>query len=257
MSEFRKPEVLGEQYNPEEEQSFRQGMCTIVKSLEDLPPNIKERIPDLEESEYGYVIKKYNDIKDFDPNYSEQDSILFGEDDIPLSTKNPKEYNLVDQAEILRRRQEELRRYFGDLEDVITQSYFFVAKDEKNEFFVYELQKRLPDYETLKKFYVGLFEEPPSDLDNFSSEQKVTLAVQVRKLIKILEKLLEEKEDFIFSKFIPDFHAGNIAIGDDGNMHLFDTNYWAFQDSGEGGTRGKVRGSIKALKKLVDILEEK
>lgn len=242
---FTRPNFFGERFVPELDSSFVEGSITTVRSLKDLPPNVLEKIPDIEEVKSGYVVKQYN--KDFDPNFSKHDLVLF--ERTRLSSDNYAEFTLIDKATILKKRQDELCRYFEEkgAEHVIVNSHFFIARDEDSEFYLYEIQEKIPDY-------VSLENHDSIDLETFDSATRQHFLSEVEKLEQILSALLSETNDPTFKTFVPDFHPQNIAITNEGEIRIFDTNYWGFQWSSF--VPAKVEKSVQILRKLKERLKQ-
>jgi len=159
---FDVPSFLTKDYPPREFDST-EGVVTTVRALSDLPPWVLERIPELKKNEGSeddeYVIKQYN--KEGDPdfftpgNFSVMDRMLFDPSNYPKSL-NPKEkgkVSVVDKANILKARQEHLRRYFGESgRKFLLDSFFVPSANKDSNVSVYEIQKKLPSHILLIDF---------------------------------------------------------------------------------------------------------
>ena len=235
MDKFNPPNFLGEGFQPKHEEMFFEGSVTSVRDLPELPPNILEKIPQLEKSATGYVVKQYNKA---DANFSKQDSVLVGS----VDTKS-----LVGQQLVLKARQAALSHYLGEeLPDIIVPSEFFVARNDSDDFAVYEIQPRLPEYQTLDTIQAAFIKK-------LNPRQREKLIATGRILLSNLRKLLTEENDPVFKVFVPDLNSTNIAITNTGDIKIFDTNYFGFRLSPS--IPRKVEFAAKSLELLIAGME--
>lgn len=234
MSEdFRQPTVFGAGYKGEARVS--NGRVVEVASLDEIPYQLREKIPALAEAcADGYIVKRYRSRKEQVPegpsflaledlsdegdiSYFEEASAQTGKP-FPLSTHERAKLTIVDQLVLLKERQDQLRAYFSDtLPDTVLQSEFLIAPDEKQEFYLYEIQEKIPehvDLETISEEQIG----------RLSQEVKSHLRVRLEALREKLKALAKEKQHPYYKFFIPDLNATNIAITTQGEVKIYDTN---------------------------------
>lgn len=243
--------MLGHEYKPNNE-NFDRGAITVVDSLDELPPNIIERIPDLEDAENGYVIKEYN-RRWTTPSFTMRDHLLFKKESLfskedPLKIKKAAtDPSLVQQSAILEKRESELRRYFDNfgLDGLVLKTHRFIARNEDGEFSLYEIQKRLP--EGFLHLAAAAYK---INLDDMTLENIRKLESNVGKLHRALSSLLDEKKDPTFKHFVPDLNSENIGITKDGDIFLYDTNAMKYRKADNDHFAGNVRNSIIELEAL-------
>jgi hypothetical protein len=274
MPEMFGDKVKSKELKREEGKTEPWGAVTFVETFEDLPPNVAERIPELENSPNGFIIKEYK----------KNDRGIFNENDVDLfddKTRNrlldkgETNYSVVDKAMILQKRQDELTRYFSDrMPYAVVKSYYFVARpsevllaldetSKKDTPSLYEVQPKVDFKETLGEL-------TESTLELLSEEQLEILSHSLDRLREILEDLLSEENDQTFTQYKPDLHAWNIAIDTSGEIKLFDTNllrpssesdYGAIGKSGntheEEGLSKTIEFINKAEKKIDEYLDKK
>ena len=241
---FRKPDFIGdnEAINPHEIQGpeFVPGKVTVVRSMDELPVNIADKIPELKENPDGYIVKQYyqspeegsnehsvNKICSIDLEYFEQLASQT-ETPFPLSAHNWEELSLVDCSYILKNRQDQLKRYYDDvLPDLIVDSEFFIAGksagsgDKKDSsFYLYEIQDRLKGFITFNH----IEDELHGNWKNKDQEVLKNLLSQLTAFYDVSKKMLSDLKDEYFKDYIPDFHFGNIVVMPNGDLKIFDTN---------------------------------
>jgi hypothetical protein len=216
-SKYSKPYFLGDSVAETELEAENWGVVTEPRFLEGSLSNIKERIPDFDAKHY--IIKQYKDS--LRPLFSEEDIQSFEQDENGpnLSTKEVEKLTLVDQYLILKRRQDELKRYAGPaVANMVVDSHFFIAKSDTG-MHLYEIQKRLPPY-------TPLFDADNTLFKTMTPEARTNFKERAIVLVEVLTKLLNEQDDPYFKIFIPDLSRFNIGvIRETGEIKLFDTNF--------------------------------
>lgn len=230
------------------EGEIMKGSCVTAISLDVLPEEILKKVSGIEKSETGYVLKKYNLGH---VNFCKQDILLFGGNkaalpSYPFDEQYDGNFNVEDQKRILERRQEEVVRYFAELPELVIPSHFFIQDDE-NKPMLFEVQKRLIDFVAIHDFKSDFLETP---------ESKDQLLTESNTLSQLIIQVLNEgdnKTDPVFSEFIPDLNPTNIAVTQEGHLHVYDTNFFGFQWSSF--IPSKVEKSLKCLQDIREKLE--
>jgi hypothetical protein len=270
--EFRKPDFIGthDVVKPREidTPNFYQGKMTVVRSMDELPINVKDKIPDFRDNPGGFVVKQYYERKEDGSNVNTLSSKC-GIDDVelfedlerenkepfPLSTHNPDNLSLSDYAYILKFRQDQLKRYFADkLPDLIVDSKFFIAANTNDDygyrrFYLYEIQKRLIGFLNLKQLRVGLNTDWGGNREILEN-----LIQQLTVFCELMNKMIGENDDQFFDERIPDFHLGNIAVMPDGNLRVFDTNVMYFKTYEKAVVM--IKGMLQELESLILLLKD-
>ncbi len=270
--EFRKPDFIGSHDAVEPKviitPDFDQGKMTVVRSVDELPINIKDKVPELRDNPDGFVVKQYYERKEDGSNINTLsskcgvDDVLLSEDlaknhgeDYPLSTHNPDDLSLSDYTYILQFRQDQLKRYFIEtLPDLIVDSKFFIAANtDKNSdskrFYLYEIQERLSGFLNLKQLDDGLNTDWGKN-----REVLVNLLNQLTIFYDVMTKMVEENDDPFFDKRIPDFHLRNIAVMPDGNLRAFDTNVIYFKNYEKAAAM--IKGMLEKVESLISLLKD-
>ena len=239
---FDLPQTIGawgsKDYKPNNFTPVTPGYFTAVKGLDVLPPSFVEHLPDLDNKKSGFVIKRYRD---------ERIKYLFNDDDCPLflNKEDSGNYSLVDTSRLLEERQKMLLDYLGDDKDLILTSYFLVDVDEKKNPSLYEIQERVPDQFGLDNIHYSA--------DSFDREKLQRLVDNLEKLVRVIERMIEDNEHPYFSKYIPDWNDKNLFITPDGEIRIFDSNSFDKKDSVGSSKkimmlRRQVRDLVKSIK---------
>ncbi|MDO8626573.1 MAG: hypothetical protein Q7K39_03945 [Candidatus Magasanikbacteria bacterium] len=266
--EFSLPSFLDTHSAPDN-LNGKEGSFVVPRSLKSLPPNITERVEALAAAGKEYVIKQYIDEKfdngkfTFDYLFTQNDIDFFIQDEprsgvYPLSTKNAVDFTAVDRYVILKRRQDELKRYLGkSLAGTVVESEFFIANNQKNEPTIYEIQEKLPPFITLEDIEdwnagPGTVEH---HLESLAEDVKNKLKIKISLLIEKLTELLNKKNDDPFFKFFyPDVGEINFALTQVGDIKLFDTNYCEPKNLSSKSMLPKINGSILKLHMLLEFI---
>jgi len=194
----------------EEAQDDKQ-LVTFVRALRELPTSIRGQVihASREPVEDGdtFVIKQYRlDATNLFPHGVAPDGEVSA---APRWTQG-----LVD-------RQERVRQVFeDDLPGIVQQSHFFIVPQEDGELGIYEVQKEMVDFETVRRSRAMLRDS----LAKFTPEQRSALSEE----LKIFHKKYKEYIDFDNvgdeEKMLNEIIGKNIAITGDAHIRIFDTN---------------------------------
>lgn len=232
-----------EQFKPEltfnEGKGQDAGAFVVVKAISELPPSLLERMPELAENEEGFVIKKY------DTHNSEFFNRLFRPEDYryflgknkasePKSEEDITPGILIEAAHILEKRQKLIIDCAGDDKDLILTSEFLVDVDAEGKPALYEIQKRLPIYQTtnypqamtLARAVKGTWKERFQRKKTWKGKEE--LRENLDHLISLIRKIRSGQIDHPYLKdHVPDCHPNNVAMfPDSGKVVIFDTNYF-------------------------------
>lgn len=214
------------------------GFYTHVQGLDDLPPSVLERIPGLSENKNGFVIKKYR---------NERLHLLFEGFDYKYLLDGKKRGNSpIEAANLLEQRQKMLLKYLGDDSDLILSSHFIVNVDEKNKPALFEIQERLPHEVTLANL------GPIFDLLEDETFRQ-TLTDNLRKLLRVIERMIADNKHPYFSAHLPDWSVDNFFITRNGEIKIFDNNlYWEKDDPEVTKRIMSIRSSIISLLSIIE-----
>lgn len=205
------------------------GKFTVVRAIKDLPPSILERIPELENSPDGFVIKKYKlEGKEvFDSLFGQNDYSYFlgkAKPSHPEHKINPRRF--IEAVRILESRQQMLVDYAGKDADLILKSQFMVDVDENGEPAVYEIQRKLNNGLTLGKASIDMYwggkERRRKEWKGYKK-----LVANMAHLKDLLLKVDKESTHPYLKFAVPDWHIDNIYLNPQtGEVCIFDNNFF-------------------------------
>ncbi|MFC1723018.1 hypothetical protein ACFL0V_02685 [Nanoarchaeota archaeon] len=231
------PSFLGTHFDVRHDSDIEQGNVTICRNLDEIPVNVLERVPELRESEHGYIVKKYR--SGFSISYIDLHGVF----------PKAKSTDLTYYAKLLKERQTVHEDFFHKIPDCIVKSHFFIAKDKDGRFTIFEIQKNLGPHQSVATLVDKYFKmrTPLRDmLKNVSIDTVKELFSQVVTLIDLLSKLKTWDSIERFGG-LPDMHMNNIAITADAKIKIFDTNFVNIV-SEEHDVAGTVDARVTSLK---------
>lgn len=207
-------------------------------------------------------LEKYPELSDIKSEGQSQKFVIKDYSEADLSQLfDGRNFSHVQQASILRARQEFTKNLYDQLPNLVVESKFFVAEGSYGEPTVYELQPLISNHKnTSLEFNQDKKSLKKELLGSFSKEQLIILEteltyfiIKTREFLKGNWPKLQDPQKL--SGFFLDIAAGNLVITPDGHLKVIDTN--KFHDlSFEDNTRDAYEYSVGDLEIILESVRE-